>query len=157
MQLFSGILGTKSQYFRRLLLHGLRHEKHIAYRNRRYEIIRQLRLQQQPDDRGALLRNLETVELRNVGNDGNRFPTKNTWLIENSAKYYTMWQNHFRTGLLHDRRICRKPVIHNTDLQRWSYVVGSKESIRVVDQPSGKFQVLVQVVWWWLSITFAAL
>ena len=39
----------------------MRHEKHIAYRNRRYEIIKQLRLPQHPDNRDAALRNLKTI------------------------------------------------------------------------------------------------
>ena len=150
-ELYAIVLGhienQKSIFPKAFAAWTIRHEKHIAYRHRRYEIIKQLRLQQHPDNRDALLRNLKTIELRNAGNDGKRFPAKHTWLIENSAKYYTMWQTHFRTGRLHDRRICSKPVIHNTDLQQWSYVVGSKESIRVVDQQSGKFQVIMQVVW----------
>ena len=98
---------------------------HMAYRGRRHEIIKQLRLQQKPDNRNAFLRNLKIIQLRNVWKEGNWFPPNHTWLIENSDKFYAMWRNHFDEGRLHDRRIS---TIHNTDSQQWIYVVNSNET-----------------------------
>ena len=120
----------------------IQHEKHNQYR---HEIIKQLRLQQKPDDRDIFLQSLKTIQLPNIGKTGSRFPEKHTWLFENSEGYYNLWRDHFNSKQLYDRRVSRKPTIHNIDSQQWVYIVDSKESIRVVDQESGKiFLILLQ-------------
>ena len=113
----------------------------MLHRRRRYEIIKQLQLQQKPNDRDIFLQNLKTtgIQLLNVGKRGHRFPQKHIWLIKNSERYYDMWKKHCSLCQLHDSRVSRKPTIHHTNSQYWNVIVDSKESIRVVDQESGKF------------------
>ena len=117
----------------------IRHEMHLLHRARRYEIIKQLQLPQKPSDRDILLQNLKTIQLLNIGKKGYRFPEKHIWLIENSERYYNMWKKHFSSCRLHDSRVSRKPTFHNIGSQYWNFIVESKESIRVVDQETGKF------------------